>query len=676
LYERALKALEADSKNPEGRALARWRLSLIRGEPDPQIEKDLEAAGDKPRAKAIRALAKLVDGERSRGGWEPLAPRILKAAFEKAFPDSASFKTDWVALVRPPEGEIPGICEALAADPDWPLAAAVRSALEGRDVPEPGDEGILWILQALRLTPSEAMKTLESAKGPDRGVLMQAQAQFLAAEGRFVEANGRMTAAPMPLLRAAGHVAAGKPESALDALKPTDTTPFAKALRAAALLQTGTDASLAELASIREAASIPYLSFERGIRGLVAGNKERALEDLQAAAPAGGAVSRAWLGFALWHLQDFGAALTELEKAAAMSPEPELAAAIEEARGFALQAKGDEKGGAERLVDSASKTPTRDAFFKLATHFRGNRQWKALQDLGSAVVRSLASDPEPWAARAEGSFWLKEYDAAIETVTFALQQKIDPKRLLKWRALSYEEQKKWAEAYEDWDKLAQLVTTEGEALCHKAWMAARLGKWSEAKDSAENGFSRGSNAWALALARFALAAEALHGPAPSGEEVDPEGRKEGALEHLRLSVKTGAVEPSDLEKIQDIFKSVAGTEEWKKIEESSAEKQKELKDEAKRGSMLGVMADHGGGSVLVTGTYRKSGARAAGIAPGDVILEVDGKRVNYVGDVGSNLSGKEPGAQVTVKIQREIRPKLKMVQIRTVTLTNRDIFEE
>src|SRR5262245_6887490 len=183
LYEEAVKfftgAIEADPKNAaaqEGRAIARWRVSLMRGTADPDVGKDIAAAGDRPRAKALKALARLVDGVRTGGGWEPLAPRILKEIFAKAFPESAAFTTDWVALVKRPEGELQQICEALAAAPDWPVAAGVRAALEGRDVPDPGREGLLWILTALRLPPSEAMKTLESAAGPDQGILFQAQA--------------------------------------------------------------------------------------------------------------------------------------------------------------------------------------------------------------------------------------------------------------------------------------------------------------------------------------------------------------------------------------------------------------------------------------------------------------------------------------------------------------------
>jgi tetratricopeptide (TPR) repeat protein len=485
-----------------------------------------------------------------------------------------------------------------------------------------------------------------------------------------------MTIAPIPVLRAAANVAAGKPAIALESLGDDNRSPFAKTLRAAALLQTGTEASMAELDKQLDSDAVPYLKFERGIRRLAAGNRDGALDDLRASAPAGGAMSAAWLGFALWHFQDFDGAVKELERAAELKPTGDLAVAVEETRGHALLAKGEEEPGAERLVAAAEKGPTREIFFKLAPHLRGNRQWKALQDLAQIIARAIPTDPEPWAAKAEAAFWLKNYDASVEVATFALGQKIDPKRLLKWRALSYEELGKVSEAHDDWDKLTELIEHEGDAFAHRAWMRAKLGRWADVKVDAEQGISRGATAWGQALARFALAAEALGGPPPEGEEADAESRKSAALEHLRLAVKTGAVEPSDLEKIQGTLKPLAGTEEWKKLVESSAEKQKELKDEAKRSGMLGVMLDHGGGSVAVTGTYRKSGARAAGLVPGDIILEVEGRRVSHVPDVGSILAGREPGSEVKVKIERELRPKLKLVQVRTIKLTNRDVFED
>jgi len=258
-----------------------------------------------------------------------------------------------------------------------------------------------------------------------------------------------------------------------------------------------------------------------------------------------------------------------------------------------------------------------------------------------------------------------------------VDQKIDAKKLLRWRALAYEELGKHAEAHEDWSRLTDAVEQEGEAFAHRAWMRAKLGRWAEVKDDAEQGISRAANRpWAQAVARFALAAEALNGAPPEGEQADPEARKEAAVKHLELAVKTGAVEPSDLEKVQETFKPLAGTEEWKKIVESSAEKQKELKEDAKRGGILGVMLDHGGGSVAVTGTYRKSGARQAGLVPGDIILEVDGRRVHHIQDVSSIIAGREPGQAVKVKFERELRPKLKLVQVREITLGPRDVFED
>jgi tetratricopeptide (TPR) repeat protein len=664
------RVLEATAGDPVYRTAARWRISLMRGDPDPEVAKGLESS--EPLAKALKALVRLVDGVHARGAWEPLAPRILKEAYEKAFPECAAFKTDWAGLIRLPDGETQSICEGLAGAPDWPLAAGVRAALEGRDIPPAGKEGLLSILTALRLPPSEAMATLESAGGPDQGILRQAQAQLLAAEGKFSDAVSRMALSPVALLRSASLVAASKPKDALESLGER-TSAFANALRAAAQLQLGTDDALKQLESIPEAGSIPYVKFERGLRRLAAGAPD-AIRDFEAARASAGAFTEAWYGLACWHLR----ANVEADALASVDLaklDPEFALAVQEARGFALLARGDDEKGAEALLATAEKRPTRETFQKFAPLFRGNRDWKALQELGKILARGLPQDPEPWIARVEALFWLKDYQAAVEMVTFALGQKVDPKRILKWRALSFEELGKVDEALADWSRLAELSSTEGDAFSHRAWMLALKTQWDRVKENAEQGVSRGSNSWANALARFALAAEALYGPAPEDAEADPESRKESALKQLNLAVKTGAVEPSDLEKVRPTFASLPD-DEWKKVVEAAAAKQKEQKDELKLGSFLGVMLDHGGGSVAVTGTYRKTGARAAGLVPGDIILEVEGRRVNYVSDVSSIVAGREPGAEVKVKFQREIRPGLKLRQERSIALSRRDIFEQ
>jgi hypothetical protein len=682
LYEKAVNALTAwidsdpkDAVAYAGRALMRWRLSLMRGNSDPEIAKDLASGRDDPLGPTVEALSQLVDNSKARGGWEPLAPRILKEAFIRAFPESSAFATDWSALLRPPEGETQKICETLAGKrfPDH-LSGGVKAALEGRDIPPPEREGILWILTALRLPSSEAMKMLESASSPDQGILMQAQAQLLAAEGKFTEATGRMQIAPLPVLRAAANVAAGKPAPALETLEGIDSA-FARALKAAALVQTGTPASLEEAGKLAEFSALPYLKFERGIRWLAAGQPGagKELQDVQNSA---GAYSQAWYGLSLWHLQDSTLDSEALSKIDFSKLDPGLLLAVQEALGFSCYAKGEDEKGANWLLEAIKKAPSRELFFKYAKFFRGDRQWKALEELAKAVTREMPAEPEVWAAKAEAAFWLKNYEGAVQTVTFAAEQKLDAKKFLKWRALAYEELGKAAEAHEDWSQLTGDGSDVGEAFAHRAWMRAKLGRWAEVKDDAEQGISRGANPWALALARFALAAEALNGAPPEGEQADPEARKAAAVRHLDLAVKTGAVEPSDLEKIQETLKPLAGTDEWKKIVESSAEKQKELKDDAKRGGILGVMLDHSGGSVAVVGTYRKSGARTAGLAPGDIILEVDGRRVNHIQDVSSIISGREPGQVVKVKIERELRPKLKLVQIRSITLGSRDVFEE
>ncbi|HEY3227162.1 MAG TPA: PDZ domain-containing protein [Planctomycetota bacterium] len=484
---------------------------------------------------------------------------------------------------------------------------------------------------------------------------------------------GRMIAAPMPVLKAAANVAAKRPAPAMETLGQDPKSPFARALRAVALLQTDTEASIAEFDKLVESIPLPWFRFERGMRRMAAGNQEAA-KDLKEARASGGAYSEAWYGLGLWHLQDAGAAEVlariDLEKVDA-----DLAFTIRETLGFACLASGDEEKGAKWILEAAAKRPTRDTFLKYVPPFRANRQWKALQSLAELTAREIPMDPEPWAARAEASFWLKDYDAAVETVTLATGQGVDGRKLFRWRALALEEQGKSSEAHDDWERIVEREPQEGEGWAHRAWMKANLGRWEGAKDDAEKALSRGIGGWSSAVARFALAAVALHGPKEEGEESEPAARKERALEHLRQAVNSKAVEPSDL-KAEGPFAPLAGTEEWKQIVASAAEKQEERKKEARANGFIGVILEDAAGKVEVKGTYRRSGGRKAGLAPGDVILEVDGRRVSHNGDVHSIVGGRKPGETVTVKIERELRPKLKLVQVRTVTLTDRAVFED
>ncbi|HTF55738.1 MAG TPA: PDZ domain-containing protein [Planctomycetota bacterium] len=674
-YDQAIAANEKDPAAHEGRALARWRLAIARGVSDPEVAKDLDRAGERPKAKALKTLALLVETARVNGGWEPLPGRILKAVIAKAFPESAAFTADWDAFWRWSPDEVRSFREALSGAPDWPLAAGVRAALEGHEVPPPGKEGILWIYTALRQPPAEALKTLEAAEkeSPDQGILIQAQALIIAAEGRLDEASGRTVAVPMPALKAAASVAAKRPAPALESLGPEPKSPFGRALRAVALLQTDTEASIAEMDKLVDDIPLPWFRFERGMRRMATGHRE-ATKDLHDARASAGAYSEAWFGLGLWHLQELGAsevlAKIDLEKVDA-----DLAFMIREVLGYSSLASGEEDKGAKWLLEAAAKRPTRDTFLKYAPPFRANRQWKALQSLAEIAAREIPADPEPWAARAEACFWLKEYDAAVETVTLATGQGVDGRKLFRWRALALEEQGKSSEAHDDWDRMVGLEPMEGEGWAHRAWMKAKLGRWEGAKDDAEKALSRGIGGWSSAVARFALAAVALHGPKEEAEEADPAARKERALEHLRQAVNSKAVEPSDL-KAEGPFAPLAGTEEWKQIVASAAEKQAEQKKEAKENGFLGVMLDDAAGKVEVKGTYRKSGARKAGLAPGDTILEVDGRRVSHNSDLHSILAGRKPGETVTVKIERELRPKLKLVQVRTVTLTERPTTDD
>jgi putative serine protease PepD len=74
---------------------------------------------------------------------------------------------------------------------------------------------------------------------------------------------------------------------------------------------------------------------------------------------------------------------------------------------------------------------------------------------------------------------------------------------------------------------------------------------------------------------------------------------------------------------------------------------------------FGVTATSG---AFVQKVQTGSGAELAGLQPGDVIVEVDGRRIRSAADVGQAVRAKEPGDRIEVVIEREGRS-------RTVTAT-------
>jgi S1-C subfamily serine protease len=67
-------------------------------------------------------------------------------------------------------------------------------------------------------------------------------------------------------------------------------------------------------------------------------------------------------------------------------------------------------------------------------------------------------------------------------------------------------------------------------------------------------------------------------------------------------------------------------------------------------SQLGIDADQG---ILIFDVPQGSAAANAGVQPGDVLLEIDGKKVESVEDLYAALREKKPGDQITLKVLRD-----------------------
>ncbi|MCX7703287.1 MAG: PDZ domain-containing protein [Planctomycetota bacterium] len=67
---------------------------------------------------------------------------------------------------------------------------------------------------------------------------------------------------------------------------------------------------------------------------------------------------------------------------------------------------------------------------------------------------------------------------------------------------------------------------------------------------------------------------------------------------------------------------------------------------------LGVRLDEEGGSLKVVGVEKGSGAEAAGLKEGDIILEADGRKISAISDLQAILGSKKSGDKVKLKIKR------------------------
>jgi S1-C subfamily serine protease len=67
-------------------------------------------------------------------------------------------------------------------------------------------------------------------------------------------------------------------------------------------------------------------------------------------------------------------------------------------------------------------------------------------------------------------------------------------------------------------------------------------------------------------------------------------------------------------------------------------------------SQLGINTQEG---VLIFDVPEGSAAAKAGVQPGDVLLEIDGAKVDSVEDLYTALREKKPGDQVTLKVLRD-----------------------
>jgi serine protease DegQ len=71
------------------------------------------------------------------------------------------------------------------------------------------------------------------------------------------------------------------------------------------------------------------------------------------------------------------------------------------------------------------------------------------------------------------------------------------------------------------------------------------------------------------------------------------------------------------------------------------------------------------GGAIIEGVFMRGPARNAGLAPGDILLKLDGRAVHGAGDIRDAVAEMEPGAKVKLTYRRKDETKTVEVLVGT-----------
>jgi len=408
------------------------------------------------------------------------------------------------------------------------------------------------------------------------------------------------------------------------------------------------DDALADLNWAVEQGGTPLLQYERGGAYGRKSDWAKALKDLEEAAREMpdfdvAALERAE---AREMLQDFEGAARDYIAALQKSQDPVVRLTAGRSLALLMWARGQDAEAHKLMLDMAKAVPQNGALWQTAlmcANADGDND-----RYGEVVQAWLQADATNGPAHfymAETHERRKEYDKALAELKLAEERQVQREDVLAARVNLHELMKNWEKALDDIESLITMGKGLGWRFRQVRAML-QLERW----DNAESESKRIMGLLSEQQRPDRAALLVYDAMAAAGR-----GDLEEAMARLKKAVETSPIAHAmftaegPLQKLKD-------QAEFQQMAEAA---QKREEDE-KRGRMgkpfMGVnMGQPTGGKtgVVLLGTIKGTGARAAGLRPGDRLVRIDGVAVANMGELSSRIQARGVGDRIKLRIERD-----------------------
>jgi len=432
------------------------------------------------------------------------------------------------------------------------------------------------------------------------------------------------------------------------------------------------DDALDDLKWLVEQMPSPLFLYERGGAYRRKGDWSRAAEDLERAHREMPDLELAALELAeLREIQgDAPGALAAFREIASRAKEPSVRIAALAHATHILLAREDAAGAVDAQVAACRAVPGDTRRWADTARFallEGDDD--LFLQVGLTWERADANSPAAKAFIAQAHARKKELEKALEVLGRAEKLNLPRPDLLAIRSAFHEEMKEWAKALADSEAAIELQPNNGDVRFRSIRASLRLKQWEKAETTAAAliPILRQASPDSRALAHV------LHAAAAAGR-----ADAEAAMARLQEAKDIGAFPAewlAEWEADDGPFATLRDRAEYRDFVEASRKREEEEKAGRVGKPFMGIQMQNPAGGltgVVVSATIRGTGARRAGLRPGDRILKINDAGVSTLQELSGKILACKVGDKVRLRVERGDRATSFAFE-RTVTIGPRPV---